>query len=382
MSSGQSIAFPNICLNVAVADSLDLRRDELEKATAGGQSLDEAVGKLLTKMVKETKPIIFNGNDYSAEWEKEAAKRKLLNLKNTVDALPELVKPEVIAVFEKHKVLNEREMKARYEIILEQYIKTINVEAQLMVLMANRYILPAARELPDGGGAERGGRQGGGRRRRRETQEAADRLHQDDRRLPQGDRQARHGARARRRLDREAREVHARHHRPADGRAARARRQASRRRCRRTRGRCRPTARCCSSSSAVVRIGLDGESRLRPALAAYGRRYLCQLRARYGSPARPLSACDDLHRERHHRPRRARARPQAAGHVHRRRRHRRPAPSRLGDPRQRHRRGDERLRRRRSSSRCTRTARRSPSPTTAAASRWTSTRRPARARSR
>jgi glutamine synthetase len=146
VSSGQSIAMPNICLNVAVADSLAYVADELEKATAGGQSLDAAVGKLLTKMIKESKPIIFNGNNYSAEWEKEAAKRKLLNLKNTIDALPELVTPAAIKVFETHKVLNAREVHARHEIMLEQYVKTINVEAQLMVLMANRYILPAALE--------------------------------------------------------------------------------------------------------------------------------------------------------------------------------------------------------------------------------------------
>ncbi len=176
---------PNICLNVAVADSLDYVAAELEKATAGGQSLDAAVGKLLTKMIKESKPIIFNGNGYSAEWEKEAGKRKLLNLKNTVDALPELVsKPKPSHVFEKHKVLNERELHARYEIMLEQYIKTINVEAQLMVLMANRYILPAALAYQTAIGAERRGGQGG-RRRLERGQEAARRLHQDDRRLPQ-----------------------------------------------------------------------------------------------------------------------------------------------------------------------------------------------------
>ena len=128
---------------MAVAESLDAIATELEKATADGGSLDEAVKKLLPKIVKESKAIIFNGNGYSAEWEKEAAKRKLLNLKNTVDALPEMEKPEVIALFEKFKVLNAREMKARFEINLEQYIKTINVEAQLMVSMANRYILPA-----------------------------------------------------------------------------------------------------------------------------------------------------------------------------------------------------------------------------------------------
>ena len=144
VSSGQSIALPNIALNVAVADALASIATELEKATTSGQSLDDAVGKLLTHLAKEVKPIIFNGNNYAAEWEKEAGKRKLLNLKNTVDALPELTRPAVVKAFETHKVLNERELKARFEIMLEQYVKTINVEAQLMVLMANRYILPAA----------------------------------------------------------------------------------------------------------------------------------------------------------------------------------------------------------------------------------------------
>src|SRR5437667_5268260 len=66
------------------------------------------------------------------------------NLRNTVDALPQLVTKEVVAAFEKYKVLNERELRARYEVMLETYNKTVNVEAQLMVLMANRYILPAA----------------------------------------------------------------------------------------------------------------------------------------------------------------------------------------------------------------------------------------------
>ena len=99
---------------------------------------------LLTKLIKENKQIIFNGNNYSDEWQKEAAKRGLLNLKNSVDAFGEVLKPEVIKAFEKYGVLNERELQARYEIALEQYNKTINIEAQLMVLMANRYILPAA----------------------------------------------------------------------------------------------------------------------------------------------------------------------------------------------------------------------------------------------
>jgi glutamine synthetase len=146
VSSGQSIAYPNIALNVAVAESLDYMATELEKLKKGGRSIEQAAAELLPKVIKENKRIIFNGNNYAPEWEKEAAKRGLLNLKNTVDALPQLVSKDVIAIFEKYKVLNGRELHARYEIMLEQYNKTVNVEGQLMVLMANRYILPAAFE--------------------------------------------------------------------------------------------------------------------------------------------------------------------------------------------------------------------------------------------
>ncbi len=144
VSSGQSIAFPNISLNVAVADSLDYIATELEKATKGKKSLEAAVKELLTKVIKENKRIIFNGNNYAAEWTKEAKKRGLLNLTNTVDALPELLKPDTVKMFDKYKVLNTRELEARTEINYEIYVKTLNVEGQLMVLMANRYILPAA----------------------------------------------------------------------------------------------------------------------------------------------------------------------------------------------------------------------------------------------
>ena len=133
-------------LNAAMADALDDIANELEKATGKGEDLNKAVGKLLTKIIKEHKRIIFNGNNYSAEWQKEAAKRKLLNLKNTVDALPQLVTTDAIKLLERFKILNAREVHARYEVFLENYNKTINVEGQLMVLMANRYILPAALE--------------------------------------------------------------------------------------------------------------------------------------------------------------------------------------------------------------------------------------------
>jgi glutamine synthetase len=146
VSSGQNISFPNTALNAAMADSLDSVATELEAATAKGEDLNKAVSKLLTKIIKEHKRIIFNGNNYAPEWEKEAGKRKLLNLKNTVDALPQLITKETIKVLDKYKILNEREVHARYEIFLENYNKTVNVEANLMVLMANRYILPAAFE--------------------------------------------------------------------------------------------------------------------------------------------------------------------------------------------------------------------------------------------
>src|SRR3954447_20919085 len=144
VSSNQSIALPNVCLNVAVTESLDHIATELEKGLKEGKKLPEAVKALLTKMIKENKRIIFNGNGYSDEWQKEATKRGLLNLRTSVDAYPELMKPDVVKAFEKYAVLNEREVRARYDVAIEQYNKTINIEAQLMVLMANRYILPAA----------------------------------------------------------------------------------------------------------------------------------------------------------------------------------------------------------------------------------------------
>jgi glutamine synthetase len=133
-------------LNAARADALDGIATELEAATKKGEDLNKAVARLLTTIIKEHKRIVFNGNNYAAEWEKEAGKRKLLNLKNTVDALPELISKDAVALLGRYKILNDREIHARYEVFLENYNKTINVEGQLMVLMSNRYIMPAALE--------------------------------------------------------------------------------------------------------------------------------------------------------------------------------------------------------------------------------------------
>jgi glutamine synthetase len=146
VASSQNIAFPSIMLNVAVTESLDYVATQLETAIAGGRQLEEAVKDLLVSLVKENKRVIFNGNNYSQEWHEEAERRGLLNLRTSVDAFGELLKPEVVQTFEKYKVLNARELQARYDVNVEAYCKTINVEAQLMVLMANRYILPAGLE--------------------------------------------------------------------------------------------------------------------------------------------------------------------------------------------------------------------------------------------
>ncbi len=144
VSANQSIAFPNVSLNVAAAESFDYCATELETSLKAGKKLQAAVKDLLSKIIKENKRIIFNGNNYADEWQKEAAKRGLLNHKTSVDAYGEVLKSDVLKAFEKYGVLNEREIKARYEVALEQYVKTLNIEGQLMVLMGNRYILPAA----------------------------------------------------------------------------------------------------------------------------------------------------------------------------------------------------------------------------------------------
>jgi glutamine synthetase len=88
--------------------------------------------------------VVFNGDGYSDNWQVEAASRGLPNLKTTLDALPELIKPEAIALFEKYSVFNDREMHSRYEIGLEQYALTVNVEAKLTLELGTTVILPAA----------------------------------------------------------------------------------------------------------------------------------------------------------------------------------------------------------------------------------------------
>ncbi|MCX5662635.1 MAG: glutamine synthetase III [Planctomycetota bacterium] len=145
VSSNQSIAGPLVVLNTIVAESLDYVATELEKATKGDpKKLNDAVQDLLQSIAKEHKAIIFNGNGYSEEWHKEAAKRGLPNYKNTVEALPHLLDKENVELLAKYGVLTERETHSRYEIYTERYCKEVNTESLLALNIAKTFILPAA----------------------------------------------------------------------------------------------------------------------------------------------------------------------------------------------------------------------------------------------
>ena len=111
---------------------------------AAGTDFDDAVQGLLNSIITAHGAVVFNGDGYSEKWQLEAAERGLPNLRTTLDALPELVTAEAVALFDKYKVFNEREMHSRYEVGLEQYALTIGVEAKLMLEIGSTVILPAA----------------------------------------------------------------------------------------------------------------------------------------------------------------------------------------------------------------------------------------------
>ena len=137
--SSASIAAPNFTLNTIVAEVLSQFADRLEKAT----DFDAEVQTLLKEVVAKHKRVVFNGNGYSDEWVAEAEKRGLPNIKTTVESIKAIVAPKNIAVMEKFAVLSSVEMHSRFEISLEHYIKTINIEALTMLEMAKRQILPS-----------------------------------------------------------------------------------------------------------------------------------------------------------------------------------------------------------------------------------------------
>ncbi|HTV47126.1 MAG TPA: glutamine synthetase III [Phycisphaerae bacterium] len=144
VSAGQSIAGPNTVLNTIVAESLDYVATKLEADKKAGKDFHKSVQALLAGIIKEHKAVIYNGDNYVESWQKDAAKRGLPNLKNSVDAIPFLVSKESIALFTKYKVLTERELHSRYEIYLENYKKTVVIEGEMTALIARTMILPAA----------------------------------------------------------------------------------------------------------------------------------------------------------------------------------------------------------------------------------------------
>lgn len=137
--SALSVAQPNIMLNTVIADVLDEFADYLESS----EDFEAALHTLIQNTLKEHKRIIFNGNGYDDSWVIEAQKRGLLNLRTTVDALPYSILPENIELFERQGVLMKDEIVSRYEIMMEEYTKILNIEALTMVDMAKKQILPA-----------------------------------------------------------------------------------------------------------------------------------------------------------------------------------------------------------------------------------------------
>lgn len=150
LGSSNSIACANIMLNAAVAESLRIYADRLE----GAQDFESALHDLIRETVKVHKRIIFNGNGYDEAWIREATeKRRLHNLRTTPDALPALLEKKNMEMLISHKVYTEAELRSRYEITLENYCKTVEIEALTMVDMAKKEILPAVvaytKELAD-----------------------------------------------------------------------------------------------------------------------------------------------------------------------------------------------------------------------------------------
>ena len=140
LGSSNSIACANIMLNTAVAESLRQYADELESAS----DLSTALHDLIQRVIRQHKRIIFNGNGYDDAWIQEATeKRGLLNLRTTPDAIPMLVQKDNMAMLVRHKVFTESELRSRYEIQLENYCKTVRIEALAMVDMARKEILPS-----------------------------------------------------------------------------------------------------------------------------------------------------------------------------------------------------------------------------------------------
>ncbi len=144
VGSSSNCAKPMIALNLIVADQLKKFRAEVDELTANKVKKEDAIFQVVKKYVKESKRIRFEGNSYSEEWVKEAAKRGLSNIPDTPHALKSLLKKDAIRLFEEHNVLSEREIYARYEIRLENYTRKVQIESRVMGDLAFNHIVPIA----------------------------------------------------------------------------------------------------------------------------------------------------------------------------------------------------------------------------------------------
>ena len=140
VGSSSSIAGPVMVVNAILAESLDYVAGKLE----GADDLQSAIQRLLAEIMKEHGAIIFNGDNYSEEWHKEAEVRGLPNLRTTPEALPAWVSDDAVKLFSHYNILNEHELHAVYEVALEQYNMSVNVESNLVLEMGRTMIMPAA----------------------------------------------------------------------------------------------------------------------------------------------------------------------------------------------------------------------------------------------
>lgn len=146
VGSSQSITFPNVVLNTIVAEALDEMGTMLEEklGDSDGASREQAVADVISSVLTESDAIVFDGDGYAEAWHEEAARRGLLNLPNTLDALELLPQEKNVALFSKYGVLSERELLSRHEILVEQYFLAINIEGETLESLARTMVLPAA----------------------------------------------------------------------------------------------------------------------------------------------------------------------------------------------------------------------------------------------
>jgi glutamine synthetase len=144
LGSSMSLALPNTVLNTIVAESIDYLSEELEDALQDGTELEGALRPILQRAYANNKQVVFGGDGYSEDWHEEAARRGLLNLPTTADALPYLIADDTETVFSNYGVLSPRELTSRYEVMLDQYAWTINIEAETAADIAKTMLLPAA----------------------------------------------------------------------------------------------------------------------------------------------------------------------------------------------------------------------------------------------